>query len=77
MGSRERAIDSICASFVTTSAGVVISSPDVASLRIEMSVGSVAKGLASVADRRMDLSANIGFLTNIRRRALPYLRRRR
>ncbi len=45
--------------------------------RIERLVGSVVEALTPVADRRRDLSATLGFLTSMRRRALPYLRRRR
>ncbi len=77
MGSGERAADSICASFVTTAAGDVMSNPEVSSLRIKSSVGSLVEALAPVADQRMDLSAALGLFTNIKRRGLPSLRRRR
>ena len=78
MGSGERAAVFICASFVTTSVGVVMSIPNFSSLRIERSAESVAEALAPVANRRLGLRAKLlGLLTNIRRRALPYFRLRR
>ena len=62
MGSGERATVSICASFVTASEAVVMSRPVVSSLMIERSVGSAVKALDHVSDRRMELSANLGFI---------------
>ena len=77
IGSGERATVSICASFLTTSAGVVMRRPDVSSLRMERSVGIVVEYLSPVSDRRIYLSATLGVFTNMRRRALSYLRQRR
>ena len=75
--SGERSTSSISASFVTTSVGVVTSSPDVSSLKRGRSVGSVAEALAPVADLRIVWRATLGFLTNMRNRVLSYLVRRR
>ena len=77
LGEGERANDSLSAILITIFAGVVMSSPVVSSHRIERSVGSVVEAFAPVEDRRMDFSATLGFLTNMRKRTLLYLRRRR
>ena len=63
VGSERRATISICASFVTTSDGVVTSRPFVSSLVIERSVEIVVEAFAPVAARRMSLSATFGFFT--------------
>ena len=60
-----------------TSAGVVMSSTVVSSRKFERSLGSVGEALAPVEDRRMDFSATLGFLINMRMTTLPYLRQRR
>ncbi len=77
VGSGEKIAESICVIFITPYVYVVMSSPVVSSRRIERSVGSEVEVFAPVKDQRMDLRATFGFLTGMRRRALPYLRRRR
>jgi hypothetical protein len=77
VGSGERAIVSILVSCFTTSDGVVRRSPDLSSRRIERSVGSMRFLVVPAEVWRMDLSATLGFFTNMRRRALAYFRRRR
>ena len=76
VGPGKRVTVSICASVVIISAEVVMSNPVVSSLRMERSVGSIVGVSAHMADWRMVLSATLGSLTYMRRRALPYLRRR-
>ncbi len=76
-GAGERDTVSICASFVITSAGVAMRHPNVSPLKIERSVGNVVESLSLVAVWRIDLSATLGFFTNMRTRASPWLRRQR
>ena len=76
MGSGERVVVSICVSCVNTSFGVVRRCPDFSSRKMERSVGSVGLSVVPSEVRRMDFKATLGFFTNMRRRALPYFRRR-
>jgi hypothetical protein len=73
----ERATVFVCVSFVIASAGVAMRSPENSSLKMERSVGRVGESFPPVVVRRMDIRATLPLLTNMRRRVLPYFRRRR
>jgi len=76
-GSGESDVVSIFLSCVITSDGEVRRRPNASSRRTDGSVGMV--GLSGVPSevRRMDLSATLGFFTNMRIMALPYFSQRR
>ena len=75
VGSGERAVVSNCVRCDIISVGVVIICPVFSSRRTERSMGSVEVSSYPSEDRRMDLRVTLGFFTNMRRRALPYLTR--
>ncbi len=77
VGSGDRAVIFSFSSYAIISVGVVSSRLDVLSRRTKRSVERV--GLSGVPSevRRMNLRAELGFFTNMRRSALPYFRRRR
>jgi hypothetical protein len=65
-GSGESAVVSIFLSYIITSDGVVRRRPNASSRRTERSVGSVRLSGFPSEVRRMDLSAILGFFTNMR-----------
>ena len=77
MGSKERAIVSICVSCATISDGDVRRRLNLSSRMIERSVGSAKFSVVPIEVLRIDLSDTLGFFANMRRSALPYFRRRR
>ena len=74
VGSGEKSMVSDCASFVITSTGVVTRRPVASLLMMERSVGREKESFTPVVVLRNDSRATLGFLTNMRRRALPYSR---
>ena len=69
MGSGERAIVSICVSYVNTSDRMVRRRTDLPSRVMDRSVGSAELSVVPTEVLRMELGATLGFFANMRRSA--------
>ena len=74
VGSGERATVYSCVCLAITSAGVVIRRLEVSSLMMERQVEREGVSFFSVVVRRIDTSTTLGYIDNMRRRALPAYR---